>query len=305
MPDSVLFEIHQRLKINRPSPEQPLNLAWPGAENYTINIKRDDLLHTVISGNKWRKLKYALLSAQQKKCRHLISFGGGYSNHLHALAYCCNKLGIKLTAIIRGDYSANLTPMLKDMKTWGADIHWLDKHTYQLRDDPIFLHELKQKYTDAVIIPEGGSQSLALQGVAELVAELAQHYDYIVCPVGSGGTLAGLVAATQSVPSQVLGIAVLKGQGYLEELIANLLPASALNAINWQINHDYHFAGYAKSTAELRLFCAEFQLQTDIPIEPVYSGKMFFALKALIAKQHFPHASRILALHTGGLQGLR
>lgn len=299
----VRFE--QNLNISCPSPTDNITPLWPGIENYSLSVKRDDLLHPVISGNKWRKLKYALLAAQQQQVKHILSFGGGYSNHLHALAYCCNKLGINLTTIVRGDYSSKLTPMLEDLKNWGADIHWVDRQTYQRRDEPVYLNELTRQFPDALLIPEGGSQSLALQGVAEIVGELNQHYDYILSPVGSGGTLAGLINATVGLPTQVLGIAVLKGPGYFEELVANLLPASALNANHWQINHDYHFGGYAKSTEELRTFCKDFQLQTHISIEPVYTGKMFYGLRDLVARQYFPKGSRILALHTGGLQGGR
>jgi 1-aminocyclopropane-1-carboxylate deaminase len=298
-------DVELELNITSPSPIVPITPLWPGIENYSLSVKRDDMLHPVISGNKWRKLKYALLDAQQQNIKHILSFGGGYSNHLHALAYCCNKLGIRLTAIIRGDYSSKLTPMLEDMQTWRTDIQWVDRQTYQRRDDPAYLNELKHQYEDVLIIPEGGSQSLALQGVAEIVAELDEHYDYIIAPVGSGGTLAGLINATVGLPTQVLGIAVLKGQGYLEGLVSNLLPESAHGANNWQINHDFHFGGYAKSSEELRTFCSDFQLQTHIPIEPVYSGKMFFALAKLIQQNAFPIGSKILALHTGGLQGAR
>ncbi|MBL4631276.1 MAG: pyridoxal-phosphate dependent enzyme, partial [Paraglaciecola sp.] len=139
------------------------------------------------------------------------------------------------------------------------------------------------------------------------VHELDQDYDYIVAPVASGGTLAGLISGVAEIcPStKVLGVGVLKGQEYLELLVTSLLPKNLHSSTNWHINHDYHCGGYAKSTPELTLLCSDFYRQTNIKIEPVYSGKLFFALRSLIANQYFPSGSRILALHTGGLQGAR
>lgn len=305
MSDSAIIELQNLLGLIIPSPEQRIIPAWSGAKDYTISVKRDDMLHPIISGNKWRKLKYVLINAQQKGIKHLISFGGGHSNHLHALAYCCHKLDIKLCAIIRGDYSNNLTAMLQDIIDWGAEINWVNRVTYQRRDEPAYLQTLKHQYPQALIIPEGGSQSLALDGVAEIVSELNQQYDYIVTPVGSGGTLAGLIHASQQSTSNVLGVAVLKGQGYLEQLVTALLPGTEKQRIHWTINHDFHFGGYAKKNQQLATFCADFSQQTGLPVEPVYSGKMFYALQHLIQQRAFPLGSKILALHTGGLQGNR
>lgn len=284
-----------------PSPEQAFTPDWPGADRVNIWIKRDDLLHPIISGNKWRKLKYALEKLLAQQPRHIISFGGGYSNHLHALAYCCYQLQIKLTAVIRGDYSANLTPMLQDLLCWGSDIQYVERKTYRLRHQADYLVKLKQQYPDAHIIPEGGSQVDAIAGVAEIVSELTNDYDYILSPVASGGTLAGLITATEQQHTKVIGIAVLKGQGYLENLVKGFLPANN-KADNWQILHQFHQGGYGKTNEQLTQFC---QQQTAIPLEPVYSGKLFYAVQQLIAIGYFQPNSRILLLHTGGLQGAR
>ena len=267
----------------------------------SVWIKRDDLIHPVISGNKWRKLKYALLQAVQQNTGEIISFGGGHSNHLHALGYCCMKLGIPLIALIRGDYRLAPTPMLQDLDDWGTQLVYLDKQTYRQRADADFISQWQQAHPHALIIPEGGSQRQALQGVAELLDEQEQHFTHILLPVGSGGTLAGLIQARPA--ARVLGIAVLKGQGYLEGLVQNLLPASG--DTNWQICHDFHLGGYAKCPSELVNFCRQFSAQTDIPLDPVYSGKLFFALKSLVQQDYFPPSSRVLAIHTGGLQGAR
>lgn len=289
------------LTINAPSPEVKLN--WPVAERYKTElwVKRDDLLHPIISGNKWRKLKYALLDAQQRKVKHIISFGGGYSNHLHALGYCCHQLDIKFTALVRGNYTCNPTPMLRDLSSWQVDIQYLSKVEFKQRTQPEFIQQLQQRYSNALIIPEGGTQQQALQGVGEIVSELHQTYDYIVAPVASGGTLAGLIASTPNT-SQVLGVAVLKGEGYLEGLVQNLLPKPYKN---WHIEHTWHGGGYAKTPSALTQFCRQFSAETAISVEPVYSGKLFYALAHLLQQGFFATGSKILALHTGGLQGSR
>jgi 1-aminocyclopropane-1-carboxylate deaminase len=297
-----------KLAIQTPSPEQVIKPHWANLQNIQISIKRDDLLHPIISGNKWRKLKYALLEASDNKVTHIVSFGGGYSNHLHALGYCCQQLGIRLSTIIRGNYSQNLSPMLRDLLSWGTDIQYVDRVTYQQRDQPQYLKTLATKYPHALLIPEGGSQQQALKGVAEIIQELTYKYDYILAPVASGGTLAGLVdGLTQSgdsVTCKVLGVAVLKGRGYLEQLVKDLL-VDRDRKVDWAITHDYHFGGYAKSNNELRQFCSECQQTSQIPLEPVYSGKLFYALYQLTINGYFPIGSRVLVLHTGGLQGAR
>ncbi|WP_158972059.1 1-aminocyclopropane-1-carboxylate deaminase/D-cysteine desulfhydrase [Paraglaciecola sp. L3A3] len=290
------------LKIILPSPEQSILL-----QGTKITIKRDDSIHAIISGNKWRKIKFQLIDALEQKCPHIISFGGGFSNHLHALAYCCRQLNIKFTAIVRGDYSQNLSPMLQDLVSWQSDIRYVNKITYQARNSS-YLHQLQIEFPQAVIIPEGGSSQYALEGVGEIVNELNQEYDFIIAPVASGGTLAGLINALGNKQlankTKVLGIGVLKGQNYLEDLVTDLLPPDCHNK-NWQINHDYHFGGYAKKTEELTQYCTDFNQQQQLDIEPIYSGKLFFAIQDLLHQKYFPKNSRILALHTGGLQGVR
>ena len=291
-----------------PSIETIIQPDWAAKQDITLTVKRDDLLHPVISGNKWRKLKYALLPAIEANTKHIISFGGGFSNHLHALGYCCQQLNIQFTAIVRGDYSQNPSPMLQDLAYWNSTIQYVDRKTYQQRAESNYINTLKLQYPDALVIPEGGSQLQALQGVEEIIQELHSQYDYVLAPVASGGTLAGLIQGTtkhfKQHNCQILGIGVLKGEGYLEQLVEDLLAKNG-NTKSWQINHHYHFGGYAKSNHELAQFCHDFYQQTEIEIEPVYSGKLFFALRDLIEKRYFPQKSRILALHTGGLQGAR
>lgn len=290
------------LALTTPSPLIDFKPDWPGAERISMQIKRDDLIHPVISGNKWRKLKYTL-DALPGSCRHIISFGGGFSNHLHACGHLCMQLGIRFTALVRGNYAANPTPMLRDLAAWQACIQYVDKPTYARRSDPIWLENLQKQHPEAVIIPEGGSQEHALKGVAELMEEDAAACDHIIVPVGSGATLAGLICAGHN-PVSVTGVAVLKGEGYLESLVQSLLPSTGRQN-HWRILHDYHQGGYGKRNATLTAFCENTTRQYNLPVEPVYSGKLLFAIKDLLAKHFFPDGTRLRIVHTGGMQGAR
>ena len=302
-----------KTSLTLPSPLIPFRPIWEGADKVSLFVKRDDAIHPVMSGNKWRKLSHALTSPLPKA---IVSFGGGFSNHLHALGFVCHKLGIPLNAIIRGDYSASPTPMIEDLKSWGTHINYVDRITYKKRNDSAYLQQLKQQHPDATIIPEGGSQAQALQGIEDMVDEIDIDFDFIVAPVASGATLAGIVSALnkrnknnaadthQLAVCKAIGVGVLKGEDYLEGLVEQFLPAS-LSRSNWHIEHNYHFGGYAKASNELRTFCNDFNSAFEFDIEPVYSGKAFWAIKDMLAKGMFEDGSRIVVLHTGGLQGAR
>lgn len=292
-----------RLDIQHFSPLQPLDLqhlGWPNPANIKVYVKRDDLLHPVVSGNKWRKLS-ALLGALSTLPTHIVSFGGGYSNHLHALGYVCQRLRIRFTAIVRGHYQHHLTPTLQDIAAWGGELEFVDKLVYRQRNEPAYLAALQVRFGDALIIPEGGSAPAALAGMQQLVAELPAGITHLLCPVASGATLAGLAKAAPA-GCQVQGIAVLKGRDYLQQLVTEL---AGPQTPSWHIEHAYHHGGYAKASPQLRQFCQTFNAHSQIPVEPVYSGKLFFALCEKITQSAFAAGSQVVALHTGGLQGAR
>ena len=264
-------------------------------------LKRDDLLHPVISGNKWRKLKYSLNHALTLKADTLISMGGAYSNHLHALAYTAKCLGLKSIGIIRGEESRVLNPCLSDMKNWGMRLQFITRSDYRLLRQYKGHQDLPNILPNQYWLPEGGAQCLALKGVAELVTEIPVDYDVLCTPCGTGTTLAGLIsAASENVT--VTGFAALKNAGFLTADVQTLLAAQHKN---WHINPDYHFGGFAKTSPELLHFIAEFKACTHITLEPVYTGKMMYALYDLLSKNAFKSGQRIIALHTGGLQGNR
>jgi 1-aminocyclopropane-1-carboxylate deaminase len=335
-------------ELTLPSPVKKITSSWfLSGENIDVFCKRDDLIHKTISGNKWRKLMPLAaqlneqLAAEPKSKNsdstvqaHILSFGGGYSNHLHALAYMCHRLNVKLTAVIRGDYSHSPTPMLNDLHRWGASCHFVTKIDYKKRTEPEYVSELKATFNANIVVPEGGSNADCLAGVAGLVDEYRQQtpaISHVVLPVASGGTLAGIVSgiAQQELLSankalghtntQVIGIAALKssiGQagandtiGYLESSVINLLNASKnnnhLTNVSWHIEHGFHHGGYAKSSSALRQFMTKFTEETAIEVETVYSGKCFYALHQMIKQGCFAANSRVLAIHTGGMQGAR
>jgi 1-aminocyclopropane-1-carboxylate deaminase len=274
-----------------------------------VYIKRDDLLHNIVSGNKWRKLKYNL--AQLKKNNHqgAITFGGSYSNHIHAFAYACKLENIPCIGVIRGEaqYANNFT--LTWARQWGMSCHFVDRKTYRRRFETAFIDELHKQYPNHAIIPEGGSNALAIPGVSEVITELNQQIDFdtLLTPVGSGGTLAGLISGdsvAHDKQHKLLGIAVLKQAEYLANDIKALLTESGHKHKNWQLLTQFHRGGYGKFSQQDIQRILDFNRQTGIIFEPVYSGKMLLAFLDLIQQNYFKVGERIVLLHTGGLQGL-
>ncbi len=275
----------------------------PLLERYEIELwmKRDDLLHPIISGNKWRKLKYQLDHALSSGADSLISMGGAYSNHLHALAYVAKVLGLQSTGFIRGEKPETLTPTLCDMQNWGMELKFVSRSDYRLLRQYKGSRDLPGLKPRQYWLPEGGTQTLALKGVSELVGEIDVAYDILCAPCGTGATLAGIINAAPEQVS-VTGFAALKNAGFLQNDVESLLTRPCTN---WLINHNYHFGGFANTSAELMAFITDFEDKTGIPLEPVYTGKMIYALFDLIAKHTFKPGQRIIAVHTGGLQGKR
>jgi 1-aminocyclopropane-1-carboxylate deaminase len=281
------------------SPITPINHPLLQHHNIKLSIKRDDLLHPIISGNKWRKLKYNLNDAINQQADTLISMGGSYSNYLHALAYVGNKLNLNTIGIIRCERPAQLNPTLTDMLEWGMDLRFVSRSDYRTYRTFKKTDDVPGLTPNDYWLPEGGSSQFVLQGVGELVAEINEPYDYLCVACGTGATLAGLISANTD---QILGFAALKNADYLPEDIKQLLTQ---DYCNWQLITDYHFGGFAKINPELVRFIQNFEQNTAIPIEPIYTGKMLYGLFDLISKGYFKSGQRIIALHTGGLQGNR
>ena len=291
--------------LKLPSPVQQLHSAFLNQYNINLYIKRDDLIHKDISGNKWRKLKYNLLAAKNQNKNTLLTFGGAYSNHIHATAAAGKYFGFKTIGIIRGEAYETLNPTLQDAHNWGMQLEYISRATYKKKHTKDFIENLKQKLGDFYLIPEGGNNELGVKGCHEIIYELKDDFDTICIDCGTGASMAGLIIALNN-RMHTLGFAMLKGADFLKKDIeSHIRNHSDIAMNNWSLNLDYHFGGFAKTSDELFNFIKLFKQDYDIQLDPVYTGKMFFGLFELIKQGYFKANSKILVIHTGGLQGLR
>ncbi len=287
----------------QPTPIQEIHDAVLDKAGVRLLIKRLDQVHPVISGNKWYKLKYNLLAARAQGVDSLLSFGGAYSNHIHALAGAGAEYGFKSIGVIRGEQHQPLNPTLQFAVDHGMQLSYLNRADYRLKNSAAIIERLKAEFGDFYLIPEGGSNDLAVKGCAEIVDDIDQPFDVIACACGTAGTLSGLIAGLQG-QHQALGLAVLKGADFLRDEVRSLLSAGGYRQYeNWQINLDYHFGGYAKTKPELLEFTHRFETVHGIPLEPIYTGKLLFGIYNLIVAGRFQPGQTVLALHSGGLQG--
>jgi 1-aminocyclopropane-1-carboxylate deaminase len=288
-------------------PSAPLQLlADPllSQKDITLYLKREDLLHPTISGNKWRKLKYNLQAAKAQGKTMLLTFGGAYSNHIAAVAAAGQEFGFATVGFIRGEAHQPLNPTLSRATAAGMELHYLDRESYRRKSDPAFEQALRQHYPQAYLLPEGGTNLLAVQGCTEIVGEIAQPYEVLCCAAGTGGTLAGLIAGLAG-EKQVIGFPALKGGDFLAADISRLVRGYAgRDFSNWRLETAYHFGGYAKIKPELIAFIRGFKQRHQVALDPVYTGKMLYGLYDLVRQDHFAPGTRVVALHTGGLQGL-
>lgn len=293
--------MHQLFTINENNLIQHIDNEFLKNKKVYLGVKRDDLLHPLISGNKWRKLKYNLAHMKELNKTELLTFGGAFSNHIHACAAAGKEFNIQTHAIIRGPELDSNNPTLQFAKQCGMQLHVVNRIEYKQRYDQRYLEALQRRFPNAFIIPEGGTNEHALLGCKELVHSLPEH-DYLVCPTGSGGTLAGLIEGSEA-NTHIIGIAVLKQAQYLNAEVKKL-SSKAKKQDNWQLLTDFHDGGYGKFSPALWQFCQEMNHTYNLPLEPIYSGKMMYALWKLIEQDYFPPGSKIIAVHTGGLQGL-
>ena len=267
---------------------------------------RDDLLSPALPGNKARKLKYNLLRARAEGHTQLLTFGGAYSNHLAAVAAAGRLYNFATIGLVRGEERLPLNSTLNRCVANGMRLHYLDRLTYRRRAAPEFLVELQRQFGPAYPLPEGGTNALALRGVAELISELRQHTDFdaVVVAAGTGGTLAGLTLglAEAAYPARAVGVAALKGADFLRAEVDTLLAATGCVGGHYELHTDYHFGGYAKLPAELRTFIRQFEADYSVLLDPIYTGKLLFGVLDLIEKGHFAPGSTVVAVHTGGLQ---
>jgi 1-aminocyclopropane-1-carboxylate deaminase len=286
---------------------QPILYPPAAEQGIRLLLWRDDLLNPNLPGNKARKLKYNLQQARAEGHTCLLTFGGAYSNHLAAVAAAGRLYSFDTVGLVRGEEHTPLNPTLARCVVDGMQLHYLDRSTYRRRAEPNFLAELQQTYGPAYPLPEGGTNVLALRGVAELIGEVRQHteFDYVAVAAGTGGTLAGLILglAEADYPARAAGVAALKGGDFLRAEVDSLtLAATGRTLSNYELHTDYHFGGYAKLPPALREFIQDFETRYGVLLDPIYTSKLLAGLFDLINKGHFVSGSTVVAVHTGGLQ---
>ncbi len=287
-----------------PSPLQLLQDELFLQKNVRVFLKRDDLIHPEISGNKWRKLKYNLQDFLTTGKDSLLTFGGAYSNHIRATAAAGKAYGFNTVGIIRGDEISTDNPALRFARDCGMHLHFVSRDEYRHKNETVYQETLKKQFGNFFYLPEGGTNSQAVRGSAEIVEEIEIPFDLICCPCGTGGTLAGLAAGLEPhAAARALGFAVLKNAAFLRNDVRGLLNAqhATVSAGMWSINLDYHFGGYAKKTPELLTFIRNFYKQHGVMLDYVYNGKMLFGLQNMIQQGAIESGSTIIAVVTGGL----
>lgn len=297
-------ELERQLRdLAAESPLVALPDPFPDPVPIRLLLKRDDLLHPLVSGNKWRKLTYNLNDAHRRGFTTLLTFGGAYSNHLYAVAAAGQAFGFQTVGIVRGDELATRprNPTLAHCEQMGMQLHFVSRVEYARKTDPAYLIQLFDQVGSAYVLPEGGTNERAIRGTAEIIPELVTQLgnapDYVCCPVGTGGTVAGLVRSVteRSYSTRVLGFSAVGG--------ATVLPDLPAPDPRWQFITDYTFGGYARTTPDLLAFIRTIEQRTGVRFEQVYTGKMLYGIYDLARQGFFPAGATVVAIHTGGLQG--
>lgn len=277
------------------------HLIIPFQNSISVSIKREDLIHPIVSGNKFRKLKYNLIQAKAENQDTILTFGGAFSNHIAAVAFAGKEQDFKTIGIIRGEELRNKiseNPTLQFAQDCGMQLEFVTREAYRQKTELSFLENLRTKFGAFYVIPEGGTNELAVKGCEEILTVEDAAFDYICCSIGTGGTITGIINSL--LPHQkVLGFPALKG-----EFLKDEIRIFARNE-NWEVITDYHFGGYGKVTPELIAFINQFYRENQIPLDPIYTAKMVFGVMDLIEKNYFPKKSKILLIHTGGIQGIQ
>ena len=268
--------------------------------NSQVSIKPEYLIHPTVSGNKFRKLKYNLEKVQLENYKGILTFGGAFSNHIAATASAGQELNIPTVGIIRGEElvtQIESNPTLRYAKSCGMHLEFVSRSSYKKKTDPAYLQQLLETFKDYYILPEGGTNALAIKGCEEILTVKDQSFDIICCAVGTGGTIAGVINGSL-LTQKIIGFPALKGE-FLKEDICKFATQS-----NWELWGDYHFGGYAKVDSKLIKFMNDFKLIYNIPLDPVYTAKMMYGIFEGIRSGEIPQTAKVLAIHTGGLQGI-
>ncbi|MEH1933748.1 MAG: pyridoxal-phosphate dependent enzyme [Nostoc sp.] len=299
-----------------PPPLQQINSEIARHAGVNLYVLRLDLMHPLVNGNKWFKVKYNLLEAKEKNFTTLLTFGGAYSNHIYATAAAGNLFGFRTIGVIRGEERLPLNPTLSFAVQQGMQLVYLNRQTYRQRNTPALQEYLRQRFGEVFIIPEGGSNLNGVRGCTELVgnamptAGYAYAFEHICVACGTATTLAGITLSLDQ-KQKAIAFPVLKNGAFLAEEIESLLtnylasglPAPYTSPASWELVCDYHFGGYAKVNDELLLFSQQFREEHGVPLDYVYTAKMFYGVMDLLKQGFFCKGDSLLLVHTGGLQG--
>ena len=265
---------------------------------FELSLQREDALHPLVSGNKFRKLKFNLEQAKQSGHNTLLTFGGTYSNHLAATAAAGNIMGFKTIGIVRGEENRPHNPTLSYCQSQGMVLQAISREDYRQKNEDEFIAQLRRDWGDFYLLPEGGTNALAVAGCKEILNHQHTDFDTITCSVGTGGTLAGLIESAQP-HQEVVGFSALRNPNLPQEI------KKWTKMKNWSINSNYTFGGYAKVSVELIQFINTFNKNFKTPLDPVYTGKLLFGIFDMIKTKQWRTPKKILIIHTGGLQGIQ
>lgn len=286
-------------EIVHPPPLQKISNSIFEGKNLSVYLLRLDMIHPILNGNKWYKLKYNIDFAVLNNYEGILTFGGQYSNHIYATAAAAKLSGIKSVGVIGGADPKALTSTLLFALKHGMQLKFISKEEYRRKNDPKFLEKLKSDFPNYFIVPEGGTNHLSVKGTSEIISQIPIDFNFIVTACGTGGTIAGIVNSL--LPHQkAVGISVLKGPNTLTQKVRELTG----NRENFDIITDYHFGGYAKAPEKLKKFIIDFYIETNIPLDQVYTAKMLWGAIDLAWHNYFQSDATVILLHTGGLQGL-
>ena len=276
--------------LSLPSPWQEHNTVWSKEAGIQLLIKRDDLIHSLVSGNKWRKLSAYLDNSEG--LRKIKTFGGAYSNHLVACAALTAKLGLQSLGVIRGERPARLSTVLSFCQHLGMQLEFVDRESYKRVKD-------EQSFKDGILcIPEGGKGQLGTLGCHDILTEQNISLDHCVVACGTGTTLAGMAPIAEELSIHMIGVPVIKGGSGLSGDIAMWSQGST-----FELWDEFHFGGYAKTPESLFQFIQEFTEETGILLDPIYTSKAFYAVKQKAQSGYFKPGERVGLIHTGGLTG--
>jgi len=303
-------------------PLQSIESELTKKQGLSLSVLRLDILDFYVGGNKLFKLKYNLEEVKKLGHTKIVTFGGAWSNHLAAVAGVISQESKvqsqerEFIAVVRGEEPKEYSETLKFCKERGMQFHFVSREEYRKKNEPEFIQELKNKFGDFYLLPEGGSNELAVKGCKEILNYINTDFDFVCCPVGSGGTIAGLASGLKE--GQIaLGFVALKGGEYMQDVITKLLTPGPLSSAIAEgsplkgeklihapnLKYDYHFGGFAKTTPELLSFKKNFEKEFGFELDYIYTAKMFYGIFDLIQKNYFPAGTKIVAIHTGGLQG--